>query len=78
MRRTSDNIYWQIMPLSILLIIIVWFIASCSSSNAYNNGICKICGGNYEFYQAIGHHYTTNYLYECDKCGNIIEVNQHY
>lgn len=75
MRRTSDT-PWEFIALLILLIIIVFFIESCASNNIYNNGICKICGGNYKFYQAVGHHYTTNYLYECDKCGNIIEVNQ--
>lgn len=77
MRRTSD-IPWQFIALLILLIIIVLFIQSCASNDLYNNGICQICGGNYEFYQAVGHQYFTNYLYKCDKCGNIIEVNQHY
>lgn len=77
MRRTSD-IPWQFIALLILLIIIVLFIQSCASNNLYNNGICRICGGNYEFYQAVGHQYFTNYLYKCDKCGNIIEVNQIY
>ena len=77
MRRTSD-IPWQFIALLILLIIIVLFIQSCASNNLYNNGICRICGGNYEFYQAVGHQYFTNYLYKCNKCGNIIEVNQHY
>ena len=77
MRRASDT-PWQFIALLILLIIIVLFIQSCASSNLYNNGICRICGGNYEFYQAVGHQYFTNYLYKCDKCGNIIEVNQHY
>lgn len=75
MRRAS-NTPWQFIAVLILLIIIVWFITSCNSSNTYNNGICKICGGNYQFYQAVGHQYFTNYLYECDKCGNIIEINQ--
>ncbi len=77
MRRTSD-IPWQFIALLILLIIIVLFIQSCASNDLYNNGICRICGGNYEFYQAVGHQYFTNYLYKCDKCGNVIEVNQHY
>ena len=77
MRRASD-IPWQFIALLILLLIIVLFIESCASNDIYNNGICKICGGNYEFYQAVGHQYFTKYLYECDKCGNIIEVNQHY
>ena len=77
MRRASD-IPWQFIALLILLLIIVLFIESCASNDIYNNGICKICGGNYEFYQAVGHRYTTNYLYKCEKCGNIIEVNQLY
>lgn len=74
----SSRAPWQFIVLLLLLMLIVWFISSCNSSNAYNNGICKLCGGDYEFYQAVGHRYSTSYLYKCNKCGNIIEVDHLY
>ena len=74
----SSHMPWLFTVLLLLLVLIVLFISSCNSSNTYNNGICKLCGGHYKFFQAVGHQFFTNYLYKCDKCGNIIEVNQKY
>ena len=45
-------------------------------ADRWNNGYCS-CGGKYEYTQAIGHAYTTTYIYQCDKCGNTIEVSKH-
>ena len=41
----------------------------------HNDGICKECGGQYEFVQAVGHKFDTSYIYKCNKCGKIIEVD---
>lgn len=41
----------------------------------HNDGICK-CGGQYEFVQAVGHKFDTSYIYKCNKCGKIIEVDE--
>lgn len=41
----------------------------------HNHGICK-CGGQYEFVQAVGHKFSTSYIYKCNKCGKIIEVDE--
>lgn len=69
---------WEFLALAIVLLIVLLFIRSCASSSIWNNGICSYCGGHYKFQQAIGHQYTTNYIYICDKCGHSIEVAQHY
>lgn len=40
----------------------------------YNDGVCKACGGHYVYEQAVGHRYSTSYLYRCDGCDAIIEI----
>lgn len=42
----------------------------------YNGGTCK-CGGNYVYQQAIGHANDTDYIYICDKCGDMIELDSY-
>ncbi len=42
----------------------------------YNNGVCIECGGRYSFYQAIGHKDCTTYLYRCNKCGDMVEMQK--
>lgn len=39
----------------------------------WNDGYCN-CGGHWEYLQAVGHQYTTTYIYECDRCGKHIEL----
>ena len=34
----------------------------------WNNGYHQ-CGGKWVYEQAVGHRYSTNYIYRCDKCG---------
>ena len=34
----------------------------------WNNGYHQ-CGGKWVYEQAVGHRYSTNYIYKCDKCG---------
>jgi hypothetical protein len=43
----------------------------------WNDGYCK-CGGKWEYQEAVGHRYSTNYLYKCDKCGRIVEFENYY
>jgi hypothetical protein len=42
----------------------------------WNDGICVHCGGKLEYVQPIGHAYSTNYLYECNGCGNVVEFSK--
>ena len=42
----------------------------------YNDGICTVCGGNYEFSGATGSNTSQYYFYTCENCGHTIEVNK--
>ena len=76
--RDSSNFTWQFALILIGIIIVLFIIDSIHSTSVYNDGICKNCGGHYVFQTAIGHNYTTSYIYKCDKCGNLIEVSDYY
>jgi hypothetical protein len=41
----------------------------------WNNGYHEDCGGRWEYEQAVGHRYGTNYIYVCDKCGTRYEFD---
>ncbi len=77
-REYSRDFDWHFLALGILAIIILLFIRACSGSVAYNNGVCKYCGGHYVFQQAIGHKGLTDYMYICDTCGHMIETAEYY
>lgn len=76
--RDSSNFTWQFALILIGIIIVLLIIDSIHSTSVYNDGNCKNCGGHYVFQTAIGHNYTTSYIYKCDKCGNLIEVSDYY
>lgn len=42
----------------------------------WNNGHCDICGGTWEYEQAVGHRSGTSYIYVCEDCGKRIEINE--
>lgn len=42
----------------------------------WNDGHCNICGGAWEYEQAVGHRSTASYIYVCRKCGKRIELNE--
>ena len=48
------------------------------TSEEYNDGICKECGGHYEYVESVGHKHSTSYIYKCDKCGHRIETYELY
>ena len=74
----NDDTNPVMIPILILGIIIVILLACCENKHyqdQYNNGICPVCGGKYEYQQAVGHRYTTHYIYKCNGCGDLIEVD---
>ena len=42
---------------------VVWYKAEENTAiERYNNGICRECGGEYEYDQAVGHYHSTTYM----------------
>ena len=68
----------MILGICIVLIFILNIYASISSVNTYNNGIHKDCGGHWVYENAVGHRFSTNFIYHCDKCGTIVELSEKY
>lgn len=80
------KIYWNkrgnisveiIMLLLVVAILLglIWFGAQKETAD-WNNGYCPVCGTKYRYVQAIGHRYSTAYIYVCDTCNEHIEVSQ--
>ncbi len=42
----------------------------------WNGGHCDICGGTWEYEQAVGHRTSTSYIYVCRNCGKRIELQE--
>ena len=59
---------------SVVIAILIGIMMICMAFNdsKWNDGHCS-CGGNWVYDQPVGHQYSTNYLYECDKCGKMYE-----
>lgn len=76
--RNHKPVPISFIAICIVILIILWLVESTIGYDKYNGGICRSCGGTYIFQQAVGHKYTTDYIYKCDKCGNLIEVNNYY
>lgn len=75
----KDTVYYIIqIILGIAFIVgVVFGIVKCSreqEEKEWNNGYCE-CGGHWVYEQAVGHAYSTSYLYKCDKCGKTLEVD---
>lgn len=56
-----------------LLCVLLFLPLNCADTNKWNEGIHKNCGGYWQYEQAIGHMYITEYVYCCDKCGTRTE-----
>lgn len=42
----------------------------------WNNGTCPWCNGEYHFVNASRYRNHTTYYYECDTCGDILELGR--
>ena len=56
------------------LFLILFGMESCTTRERWNSGHCDECGGEWVYEQAIGHQYSTTYLYHCKDCDNTIEI----
>jgi len=77
MKDTVFDIIQIIISIVFILGLIIGAV-KCSKEQdekEWNNGYCE-CGGHFEYEQAVGHQYSTSYIYKCDSCGKHIEVWQ--
>ena len=82
MRKIIHALAWFIGCLITALLIVVavillMFGVKRAAELKYNNGICPVCGGQYVYSQAVGHRSRTGYIYICDECGHLIELDQY-
>ena len=70
MTRNEEDILDMIKVLigAIIFIFVLLAIDKTIDKFRYNDGYCS-CGGKWEYIQAVGHNYSTNYVYKCEKCG---------
>ena len=51
-------------------------VTTIQEDKLWNDGHCSVCGGTWEYEQAVGHRSSTSYIYVCTKCGKRIELNE--
>ncbi len=54
----------------------VYKIGTKHDEKLWNNGYCDVCGGTWEYEQAVGHRSETSYIYVCHGCGKRIEISE--
>lgn len=59
----------------IALFIFCAFLDKKYDDKLWNQGRCPECGSEWEYEQAVGHYYSTSYMYVCNKCGRRIEIS---
>jgi len=76
-----DNVPEIITIIAMVLIVAVFLfflmqISAEHDNKLWNDGHCDICGGTWEYEQAVGHKSSTSYIYICRKCGKRIEISE--
>ena len=76
----KESIISGIVGAVIAVAIMVLFIGACLGQNKaeieyYNNGICTICGGEYEFAGGSRYRNHSEYYYTCENCGHTITTS---
>jgi len=67
-----------IVVIAALFFVFLWAISTAMTikeDKLWNGGRC-ICGGTWEYEQAVGHRSDTSYIYVCNDCGKRIELNE--
>lgn len=70
----------EIMSIIVVVSLVVVIIFGVSKAGIkhdeklWNDGHCDICGGTWEYEQAVGHRSSTSYIYVCEDCGKRIEL----
>lgn len=73
---SSNDLKADLIVMVILLAIafVIYIGSSIHDDSVWNYGYCD-CGGQWVYQQAVGHRFSTCYIYECNKCGEIHEFN---
>lgn len=58
------------------IIVCLIIVGEIHDDKKWNNGHCPVCGSKWEYEQAVGHYYSTDYVYVCNKCGRRIEIGE--
>lgn len=58
-----------------ILLIICVCCDGIHNANVWNDGHYPVCGSEWRYVEAVGHKYTTSYIYVCDKCNSSIECD---
>lgn len=74
---SSDDDILKMVLLGFILVGIILMVCCgfINEANTWNDGYCPVCGHKYRYVQAVGHRYTTSYMYVCDYCNTHIEVD---
>ena len=75
------RIYGGLVGMTLTLGLFFVFVFAAKEQNKamierYNDGICTICGGEYEFAGGTRTNSSKTYYYTCEDCGYTIEVNR--
>ena len=75
------RIYGGLVGMTLTLGLFFVFVFAAKEQNKamierYNDGICTICGGEYEFAGSTRTNSSKTYYYTCEDCGHTIEVNR--
>lgn len=77
-----DDIWPDVMVITTIILLIIAIVIGCvivgetHDNKLWNNGHCPECGSEWEYEQAVGHYYSTQYIYVCNKCGRRIEIGE--
>ena len=78
----NDSLWFEFMTAIIIFLILIAvlivgvLIDRKLDNKLWNNGHCPVCGSEWEYEQAVGHYYSTSYMYICNKCGRRIEIGE--
>jgi DNA-directed RNA polymerase subunit RPC12/RpoP len=81
-RVYDDDIWPEVITITLIILVIVAVIVGCiivgtnRDNKLWNYGRCPVCGSEWEYEQAVGHYYSTSYMYVCNKCGRRIEISE--
>lgn len=78
---TDDFLFEGISAIIIFLILIACIIVGLifdgkRDDKLWNDGHCPTCGAEWEYEQAVGHRYSTHYIYMCPECESRIEIGE--